>query len=276
MERLFSCETYDKCHFDYNNRFYWTTHFEWKWSTYEVRRNAAHQFGCAVFVLLLVCIILGLDKNKNLWCSRKCTIYIDMLRIEFFTRVRRVKNQSRWSHLGNLSIMLFYLLWNYIVWYCLLVPLFFWWAKNDLTKPTFFFIFFVLIEQSFFQTGLDSELQKAYNFCWKKKLFYDFCSWKIELLQVAICMLCGTGTHDAFERFMCHQRQYYVVTNLDAVVDFVEVWNDILNLKCNFDTVWIRLKFWLLISIWRRLNFLQIHQLLQTTKNNMCNLWIFS
>lgn len=32
--RLFSCETYDKCHFDYNNRFYWTTQFEWKWSNY--------------------------------------------------------------------------------------------------------------------------------------------------------------------------------------------------------------------------------------------------
>lgn len=25
---------HDKCHFDYNNRFYWTTQFEWKWSNY--------------------------------------------------------------------------------------------------------------------------------------------------------------------------------------------------------------------------------------------------
>lgn len=187
--------------------------------------------------------------------------------------MRRVKNQSRWSHLGNLSIMLFYLLWNYIVWYCLLVPLFFWWAKNDLTEPTFFFIFFVLIEQSFFQTGLDSELQKAYNFCWKKVVLW--------FLLLKNRTFTSSHLHAVWDTwciwaFMCHQRQYYVVTSLDAVVDFVEVWNDILNLKCNFDIVWIRLKFWLLISIWRRLNFLQIHQLLQTTKNNMCNLWIFS
>lgn len=37
--RLHSCETYDKCHFDYNNRFYWTTHFEWKWSNYIVKEE---------------------------------------------------------------------------------------------------------------------------------------------------------------------------------------------------------------------------------------------
>lgn len=59
--RLHSCETYDKCHFDYNNRFYWTTQFEWKWSNYVyigigISTPLTHQFWFAfVHISYAIC-----------------------------------------------------------------------------------------------------------------------------------------------------------------------------------------------------------------------------
>lgn len=144
-----------------------------------------------------ICIRVGSEEEMAYGSFINSQHTLTICREIFWTRVREGSKTKVADHiLGNLSIMFFYLLWNYIVWYCFLALLFLWWAYNDLL--VFFHLSFRFAWTIIVLIWFGFRISEGVSFLSKECCFMIF-AWKMKLWQSNICMLCRCVTLDAFE-----------------------------------------------------------------------------